>query len=61
MVEPTNMELYVGRVDGTEIRQVTHLGGANWAPYFHPSGEKIFILFKPPYWRVSVQHFHDQH
>ena len=35
MVEPTNMELYVGRVDGTEIRQVTHLGGANWAPYFH--------------------------
>ena len=43
MVEPTNMELYVGRVDGTEIRQVTNLGGANWAPYFHPSGEKILF------------------
>ena len=43
LVEPTDMELFVGRVDGTEIRQVTDLGGANWAPYFHPDGEKILF------------------
>ena len=41
LVEPTNMELYVVNVDGTGLRQITDLGNANWAPYFHPSGEKI--------------------
>ena len=43
LVQPTNMEIYVGRIDGTEIQKVTDLGGANWAPYFHPSGEKILF------------------
>jgi Tol biopolymer transport system component len=41
LVEPTNMELFVVNVDGTGLRQITDLGNANWAPYFHPSGEKI--------------------
>jgi len=43
LVMPSNMELYVGNVDGTDIRKVTDLGGANWAPFFHPSGEKIIF------------------
>ena len=43
LVQPTNMELYVCNVDGSELRQITDLGGANWAPYFHPSGEKILF------------------
>jgi len=25
------------------LRQVTHLGKANWAPFFHPSGNKIIF------------------
>lgn len=41
LVEPTDMELFTVNVDGTELRQITDLGNANWAPYFHPSGEKI--------------------
>lgn len=41
LVEPTNMELYIVNVDGTDLRQITDLGKANWAPYFHPSGKKI--------------------
>lgn len=41
LVEPTNMELFIVNVDGTGMRQITDLGNANWAPYFHPSGEKI--------------------
>ena len=41
LVEPTNMELFLVNVDGTNMRQITDLGKANWAPYFHPSGEKI--------------------
>lgn len=43
LVEPTEMELYVGNVDGTDQKQITNLGGANWAPFFHPSGEKIIF------------------
>lgn len=43
LVEPTEMELFMSRTDGTEMRQLTHLGGANWAPYFHPSGKKVLF------------------
>lgn len=43
LVQPTNMEIYVCNVDGSELTQVTDLGNANWAPYFHPSGEKILF------------------
>lgn len=43
LVEPTNMELYTVNIDGTGLKQITDLGNANWAPYFHPSGEKIIF------------------
>lgn len=43
LVEPTDMELFMSRTDGSEKRQLTTLGGANWAPYFHPSGDKVLF------------------
>jgi len=43
LVEPSHMEIFVINTDGTGLRQVTHLGGANWAPFFHPSGKKIIF------------------
>lgn len=43
LVQPTNMELYVCNADGSELRQVTDLGKANWGPFFHPSGEKVIF------------------
>lgn len=43
MVQPTDMELYIANVDGSDARKLTNLGSANWAPYFHPSGEKILF------------------
>jgi len=43
LVAPTNMELYVCNVDGSELRKITDLGKANWAPFFHPGGEKIIF------------------
>ena len=43
LVQPTNMEIYVCDVDGQNLKQVTDLGKANWAPFFHPSGKKILF------------------
>lgn len=43
LVQPTEMELYVCNVDGSDLRKITDLGSANWAPFFHPSGEKIIF------------------
>ncbi|MCC6384821.1 MAG: PD40 domain-containing protein [Bacteroidia bacterium] len=41
LVMPTRMEIFVCNNDGTNLRQVTNLGGANWAPYFTPDGKRI--------------------
>ncbi|MGW8124155.1 TolB family protein [Roseivirga echinicomitans] len=43
LVMPTNMELYICNADGSDLRKLTDLGQANWAPFFHPSGEKIIF------------------
>ena len=43
LVAPTTMELYICNVDGSDLKQVTHLGKANWAPFYHPSGKKIIF------------------
>lgn len=43
VVAPTNMEIYTCDVDGSNLKQVTNLGKANWAPYFHPSDKKIIF------------------
>jgi TolB protein len=44
LVAPTNMEIYVcDAADGKNLKQITQLGKANWAPFFHPSGKKIIF------------------
>ena len=43
LVAPTAMELYICNVDGSDMQQLTDLGKANWAPFFHPSGEKVIF------------------
>jgi len=43
LVEPTDMELYICDVDGSNLKQITKLGNANWSPYFHPSGKKVIF------------------
>jgi Tol biopolymer transport system component len=43
LVQPTKMELFVCNIDGSELTKITELGNANWAPYFHPSGEKVIF------------------
>lgn len=43
LVKPSKMELYICNVDGSDLKKITDLGGANWAPFFHPSGEKVLF------------------
>ncbi len=43
LVEPTNLEIFVANVDGSDVKQVTRLGNANWAPYFHPDGKRVLF------------------
>jgi len=43
MVRPGNLEIWVANADGGDARQVTNLGGANFAPYFHPDGSRIIF------------------
>jgi Tol biopolymer transport system component len=41
LVRPTRMEIWVMDADGSNKRQVTDNGAANFAPYFFPDGERI--------------------
>lgn len=43
LVMPTEMELYICNIDGSELRQLTDLGNANWSPYFHPNGKEVIF------------------
>jgi len=43
LVAPTEMEIFVCNADGSDLHQVTKLGKANWAPFYHPAGKKIIF------------------
>jgi TolB protein len=44
LVMPTNMELYVANVDGSDAKQITELGQANWAPLLAPRRQASIIF-----------------
>jgi TolB protein len=41
LVRPGRLEIFTMNADGTGERQVTSLGAASFAPFFHPDGERI--------------------
>ena len=43
LVQPSKLEIFICNADGSGLKQVTNLGKANWAPFFHHSGEKIIF------------------
>ena len=43
LIRPSKLEIYVANADGSDQRQVTYIGGANFAPYFFPSGDRIIF------------------
>jgi TolB protein len=43
LVEPSEMDLWVMRADGSRQRQITRLGGASFAPAFFPDSRRILF------------------
>lgn len=43
LVRPSQMEIWVMDADGSNKRQVTDNGAANFAPFFFPDGERILF------------------
>ena len=43
LLRPGELEIWVMDADGSNKRQVTSIGGANFAPYWHPDGDRILF------------------
>lgn len=43
LVEPNALNVFIADIDGNNVRQVTNLEEANWAPFFHPDGKRILF------------------
>jgi TolB protein len=43
LVRPSRMEIWTMNADGTDQRQITNLGGANFAPIYTPDGRRIIF------------------
>ncbi len=43
LLRPGELEIWVMDADGSNKRQVTHIGSANFAPYWHPDGNRILF------------------
>lgn len=43
LVMPSKLEIMVMRADGSQKKQLTSNGAANFAPYFHPNGKQIIF------------------
>jgi len=43
LVSPTAMEIFMCNADGSNLKQITKLGNANWAPYLTPDGKKVIF------------------
>jgi len=51
LVAPTNMEVFVANADGSNVKQVTAFGQANWAPTFMPDSKRIIFASNHEYKR----------
>jgi TolB protein len=43
LIRPTTLEIWVMNADGSNKRQVTHNGKANFGPYFFPDGKRVIF------------------
>jgi TolB protein len=43
LVRPARTEVWIAEADGSNAKQISRLGGANFAPFFHPDGKRIIF------------------
>ena len=43
LVRPGQLDIFVMDADGSNVKQLTDNGAANFCPFFHPSGEKLIF------------------
>ena len=43
LIRPSSLEIQVMNADGTNVRQLTNNGAANFGPYFHPDGKRVIF------------------
>jgi TolB protein len=43
LVRPRRLDIYLMNADGTAVRRVTRLAGANFAPFLHPNSRQIIF------------------
>ena len=43
LIRPNQLELFVMEADGSNKRQITRNGAANFGPFFHPDGKRIIF------------------
>jgi Tol biopolymer transport system component len=55
LIRPSKLEIFVMDADGSNKKQITNLGAASFAPYFHPSGDTI--IFSSNYGDPSGREF----
>lgn len=51
LVAPTKMEVWIANADGSNAKQVSHLGQANWAPAYMPDSKTIIFASNHEYKR----------
>ncbi len=51
LVAPTNMEVWIANTDGTNPKQVSKFGQANWAPAYMPDNKRIIFASNHEYKR----------
>jgi Tol biopolymer transport system component len=51
LVAPTRMEVWIAEADGSNPRQVSNFGNANWAPAYMPDSKRIIFASNHEYKR----------
>ncbi len=51
LVAPTNMEIWIANADGSNAKQVSNFGQANWAPAYMPDNKRIIFASNHEYKR----------
>jgi TolB protein len=49
LVAPTSMEVFIANADGSDAKQITNYGQANWAPNFLPDSKRIIFCSNHEY------------